>query len=67
MIRRGAARGSTVRLLLLAAALLAGGSSARDVARLLAAEHGLSRNDAYRLAHEAGAAATTSESTSESE
>jgi 16S rRNA (cytidine1402-2'-O)-methyltransferase len=50
-----------------AAELLAGGSSARDVARLLAAEHGLSRNDAYRLAHEAGAAATTSESTSESE
>jgi 16S rRNA (cytidine1402-2'-O)-methyltransferase len=45
--------------------LLVAGKSARDVARTLAAEHGLSRNDAYRLAQEAGPAATASESESE--
>jgi hypothetical protein len=48
-----------------AAELLAEGKSARDVARTLTAEHGLSRNDAYRLAQKAGPAATASESESE--
>lgn len=33
--------------------LLAAGNSTRDVARALIAEHGVARNDAYRLAHEA--------------
>lgn len=46
--------------------LLAGGSSVRDAARILAAEHGISRNDAYRLAQEAGSGATARESVSES-
>lgn len=47
--------------------LLAGGSSVRDAARILAAEHGISRNDAYRLAQEAGSGATARESVSETE
>jgi 16S rRNA (cytidine1402-2'-O)-methyltransferase len=46
----------------LAGDLLASGKSARDVARALMAEHGLARNDAYRLAQEAGRAATVRES-----
>ncbi|HET7621256.1 MAG TPA: 16S rRNA (cytidine(1402)-2'-O)-methyltransferase [Gemmatimonadaceae bacterium] len=50
-----------------ASKLLAEGMSARDVARILAAEHGLSRNDAYRLAQEAGSVAAPSEAASESE
>jgi 16S rRNA (cytidine1402-2'-O)-methyltransferase len=41
--------------------LLAAGRSARDVARALMAEHGVARNDAYRLAQEAGSAAAASE------
>ena len=41
--------------------LLAAGRSARDVARALIAEHGVPRNDAYRLAQEAGLAAEVSE------
>jgi len=48
-----------------AAELLAEGKSARDVARTLTAEHGLSRNEAYRLAQEAGPTVTASESESE--
>jgi len=48
-----------------AAELLAEGKSARDVARTLTAEHGLPRNDAYRLAQEAGPTVTASESESE--
>jgi 16S rRNA (cytidine1402-2'-O)-methyltransferase len=44
-----------------AAELLSSGASARDAARILAAEHGLSRNDAYRLTQEAGAAAADEE------
>jgi 16S rRNA (cytidine1402-2'-O)-methyltransferase len=45
--------------------LLAAGKSARDVARILVAEHGLSRNDAYRLAQEAAPAAMTGETVGE--
>lgn len=37
-----------------ARALRAEGASARDVARVLAREHGVPRNTAYRLAHEPG-------------
>ena len=48
-----------------AAVLLAEGKSARDVARTLTAEHGLSRNDAYRLVQEAGPTVTASGSESE--
>ena len=42
--------------------LLASGRSARDVARALMAEHGIARNEAYRLAQEAGPATTATES-----
>ena len=48
-----------------AAVLLAEGKSARDVASTLTAEHGLSRNDAYRLVQEAGPTVTASGSESE--
>jgi 16S rRNA (cytidine1402-2'-O)-methyltransferase len=47
--------------------LLADGMSARDAARILAAEHGLARNDAYRMVQEAGPAAMPSEAAGESE
>ncbi len=55
-----------------AAELLAAGSSARDVARALAAEHGIARNDAYRVVQQAapevgGGGAARDEATGHSE